>query len=177
MNNWKMITLIGEDQKGIVAAVTRVLETESYNLGETSMIRLASNFAMMMMARCTSNKVCSDQTLRDNLKPVLDNFELTLHIDDVKQHKKHHLIPNMSIAVHGADQAGIVADVTDALTSFGFNILDLYSDIGGKNKDTFYILHIEGCCDSTETEVHDYVMSKLGEHVKVVVSDIETLVG
>ena len=39
-NHWYMLTLIGEDKPGIVAAVTQALFDLGLNLGETSMLRL-----------------------------------------------------------------------------------------------------------------------------------------
>ena len=48
-DNWYMLTLIGEDKPGIVAAVTQSLYELGLNLGETSMLRLGGNFTIMMM--------------------------------------------------------------------------------------------------------------------------------
>ncbi|MEW8430322.1 MAG: amino acid-binding protein, partial [gamma proteobacterium symbiont of Ctena orbiculata] len=42
--NWQMLTLVGEDQPGIVARVTDALYRGGCTLGETSMIRLGGNF-------------------------------------------------------------------------------------------------------------------------------------
>jgi len=39
-DRWWMITLIGRDAPGIVAALTRMLADGGCNLGETSMLRL-----------------------------------------------------------------------------------------------------------------------------------------
>ena len=44
-----MLTLVGEDQPGIVAAVTEALFAKGMNLGEASMLRLGGNFTVMMM--------------------------------------------------------------------------------------------------------------------------------
>ncbi len=174
--NWKMMTLIGVDQVGIVAAVTRVLAENGFTLGETSMIRLGGNFTIMLMAKCASEQQCSDQQLRQKLQPVLDRFSLTLHIDEVAEHHSEHIVPNRSVAIHGADRAGIVADVSEVLNQIDFNILDLYSDISKQNDNNLYILHVEGCCDLDEKAIHQKLVEKLDDSVKIVVSDIQTLV-
>ena len=49
MSDWYMLTLIGQDRPGIVAAVTKGLFEAGCNLGETSMLRLGNNFTIMMM--------------------------------------------------------------------------------------------------------------------------------
>ena len=50
-NHWNMLTLVGADQPGIVAEVTRVLFGVGAELGEASMMRLGNQFAIMMMVR------------------------------------------------------------------------------------------------------------------------------
>ncbi|MDH5510271.1 MAG: amino acid-binding protein, partial [Nitrospinota bacterium] len=40
MDKWSMLTIIGEDRPGIVAAVSKTLYEKGMNLGEASMLRL-----------------------------------------------------------------------------------------------------------------------------------------
>jgi len=47
MNDWQMLTLVGRDQEGIVAAVTEQLSKNGCQLGETSMMRLGGNVRKM----------------------------------------------------------------------------------------------------------------------------------
>ena len=67
-DQWHMLTLIGEDKPGIVAAVTQALFDLGLNLGETSMLRLGGNFTIMMMVTGSH----PDGFLEDRLKPVIE---------------------------------------------------------------------------------------------------------
>ncbi len=176
MSNWKMMTFTGSDQKGIVAAVTRVLEQNQYNLGETNMVRLAGNFTMMIMAQSTASKTITDEQLKTLFVEVLKTYALCMHINVIATHNKEYRVPNINIAIHCADRTGIVADVTDVLQKLGFNILDLYSDMGGEGEQTFYVLNIEGesqySCDELETKMKQ----KLDPIIKIVVSNIDLMI-
>lgn len=126
-DQWHMLTLIGEDKPGIVAAVTQALFDLGLNLGETSMLRLGGNFTIMMMVTGSH----PDGFLEDRLKPVIEAQGMCMHIDPIQARLHQHLVPNIQVTVSGADRAGIVAQVTGALAAAGFNILDLESDVAG----------------------------------------------
>ena len=46
---WFMLTMIGKDKPGMVAAISGALADHGVTLGETSMLRLGGNFTVMMM--------------------------------------------------------------------------------------------------------------------------------
>ena len=50
MKKWFMLILVGKDQPGIVAQITRALYEGEYNLGEASMVRLGGNFTVWSAA-------------------------------------------------------------------------------------------------------------------------------
>lgn len=140
MSQWFMLTLVGRDRPGIVAAVTAVLYRAGCHLGEASMIRLGGNFTIMLMLRTEQEA----DSLRGELAPVVGELELRLHLDPIPGELHRQQIPDARISVHGADRAGIVAEVTGALAEAGFNILELESDVAGDWKQPFYVMHIEG---------------------------------
>ena len=168
MSEWRMLTLVGEDQPGIVAAVTRTLFESGFSLGEASMIRMGGNFTIMMMI---SGEGDADALLR----PVTEAMNLRLHVYDTGGVLHRHMAPNVQIRVNGADRAGIVAQVTNALAEKGFNILELESDVAGTQEQPVYIMHIEGYCECPVEEL-EQIVSALGE-LNVDVSPIETLIG
>ncbi len=170
---WHMLTLIGEDKPGIVAAVTQALFEFGLNLGETSMLRLGGNFTVMMM-------VSGEQTeadLRDRLKPVIEAQGMCLNIDPIEAHLHEHLVPNIQVTVTGADRAGIVAQVTGALAEAGFNILDLESDVAGTADKPVYIMQIAGVADVAVETIENALVPLREDGVDVNVSAIETYIG
>ena len=170
---WHMLTLIGEDRPGIVAAVTRALFEFGLNLGETSMLRLGGNFTVMMMVSGAQD----EDALRERLAPVVEALGMCLNIDPIQAHLHEHLVPNIQVTVTGADRAGIVAQVTTALAESGFNILDLESDVAGTAEKPVYIMQIAGVA-SVPVEVIERALLPLREDgVDVNVSPIETYIG
>jgi glycine cleavage system transcriptional repressor len=168
-----MLTLIGEDKPGIVAAITKALFAFGLNLGETSMLRLGGNFTVMMMVSGDHE----ESALRERLKPVIEAQGMCLNIDPIQAHLHEHLLPNIQVTVTGADRAGIVAQVTAALAEAGFNILDLESDVAGTAERPVYIMQIAGVAD-VPVEAIERALEPLREDgVDVNVSAIETYIG
>ena len=163
-----MLTLVGEDQAGIVAKVTDCLYRSGWNLGETSMIRLGGNFTVMMM-------VAGHGNIQKILGPVARELDLHMHVDDIRGSLHQHLVPNIQVRVNGADRAGIIAQVTAALAGVGFNILELESDVAGTTEAPVYIMNIQGYTDTTLERV-EQALSGLGG-IDASVSAIETLIG
>jgi glycine cleavage system transcriptional repressor len=173
MANWYMLTLVGKDQPGIVAKVTSALFEAGCNLGETSMIRLGDNFTVMMLVQSDEGET----RLRDTLEPVLKELSLVLHVDPVQAGLHQRPVPDVRILVHGADRAGIVAQVTSRAADAGLNILDLESDVGGSEADPIYILQIEGVAAQGIDAVQEALAPLQAEGVKVDVQPIDTLIG
>jgi glycine cleavage system transcriptional repressor len=173
MKNWYMLTLVGEDEPGIVAKLTTALFEQGINLGETSMIRLGGNFTIMMMISSDMNSEAIDQAIGS----LIDSMDLCMHLDPIEGHLHQHIVPNMTVRVSGADKAGIVSSVTTALFENGFNILDLTSDVAGSNDKPVYIMMIEGYSDKSWEELQNAVDKSVTEGVDVSVSPIEMMIG
>ena len=171
--HWYMLTLIGEDKPGIVAAITQALFDFGLNLGETSMLRLGGNFTVMMMVSGDHE----ESALRERLKPVIEAQGMCLHIDPIQAHLHEHLLPNIQVTVSGADRAGIVAQVTAALAAEGFNILDLESDVAGTEQRPVYIMQIAGIADVPVETIERALEPLRQDGVDVNVSAIETYIG
>ena len=168
-----MLTLVGEDSTGIVAKITAALYEAKLTLGEASMIRLGGNFTIMMMVKAPADDGCIDQAL----SPLIDEMGLCMHLDPIEGHLHQHVVPNITVRVNGADQAGIVASVTTALANQGFNILDLTSDVAGNNDNPLYIMMIEGYSDKSIEELQTAVDRIAISGVDVTISPIEMMVG
>lgn len=173
MNNWHMLTLIGEDRPGIVAAVTQALYKDNMSLGETSMLRLGGNFTIMMMV--ASN--LTDDQIAEHLQPMAQGLGLSLHVEPLRGGLHRHIAPNLVVRVSGADRAGIVAQVTGILADHGFNILDLGSDVVGSQRSPVYIMQIAGVCDAPLEELEEALNDLRKDGIDVNVSPLELLVG
>ena len=173
MSNRYMLTLVGEDQPGIVARVTQALYEGGCNLGEASMLRLGSNFSMMLLVDAVEDA----SQLQKTLRAVAEELKLRLHIDPAGPLEHRHLSPDVCITVHGADRTGIVAQVTGAAAAAGLNILDLTSDLAGTDTAPIYILHIEGIATQGIGALEKALAPLQAEGIKVDVTAIDTLIG
>jgi glycine cleavage system transcriptional repressor len=171
--DWQMLTLVGEDQPGIVAQVTDALYRGGFTLGETSMIRLGGNFSVMMMV--AGGEVA--EPLLPLLEPVTQKLGLKIHLDPIRGALHQHRVPNFQVRVNGADRAGIVARVTGALAECGFNILELESDVVGSEQQPVYIMTIQGYAEATLETLEGALEPMKAQDIDVHVSPIETLIG
>jgi len=169
--SWSVLTLVGADRPGIVAAVSQTLFAAGCELAEASMMRLGGNFAIMLRV---AHKPAAD--LRDILSPVIQSMNLHLHIDEDVVPEAHHVEPDVLITVYGADRAGIVAQVTSALAQAGLNIIDLETAVGGTHDKPIYIMSIEGNA-SAGMEKLQQAINGLADDIEVTLMPIDTMVG
>jgi len=172
LNDWYMLTLVGQDRPGIVAAVANALYEAGMTLGEASMMRLGGNFTIMLMVSGDG----SEAAMQEVVEPVARELGLRLHVSAMEDGGLHrHKLPNYAVRVYGADRAGIVAQVAGVLAESGFNILELESDVAGTQDKPLYIMNIEGYADA-DLESLQAAVDRLGD-VDVKVSAVETLIG
>ncbi|MBE9515616.1 MAG: ACT domain-containing protein [Proteobacteria bacterium] len=166
-----MLTVVGEDRAGIVAALTRALYEGGCHLGEATMMRLGGNFTIMMMV----NGAADVAALERIITPVSENLQLRIHIDQIAARLHNHRQPNAQITVYGADRAGIIADVTGTLAEAGFDILDLNSDVAGTKDKPVYIMMIDGYIDG-DVERLEHVLQPLRDNgIEATLTPLDTM--
>ncbi len=173
MKHWYMLTVVGADQPGIVAALTEALYRDGGNLGEASMVRLGGNFTIMLMLESPAGSA----TLRTLVDDAIKQFDLRVHIDEIQAQLHQHPQPNVQVVVHGADRAGIVAEVTGALARAGLNILDLESEVGGTQAHPLYIMLLQGHVAGGAAALEPALAAMRKRGVEVQLTAIDTLVG
>lgn len=173
MQHWYMLTVVGTDQPGIVAALTEALYRGGGNLGEASMVRLGGNFTIMLMVQSAAGSA----PLRALVEGAIRQFDLHVHIDEIQAQLHQHLEPNVRVVVHGADRAGIVAEVTGALARAGLNILDLDSEVGGTETQPIYIMLLQGYVAGGTAALEPALADVRKSGVEVQLTSIDTLIG
>jgi glycine cleavage system transcriptional repressor len=173
MSNWYMVTVVGHDQPGIVAGLSRVLTEGGWSLGESSMARLGGNFTIMMMVQGEG----SESDLGRVIDPVGASLGLHVHIDGIQAELHQHPDPNVQVRVYGADRTGIVADVTGDLAEAGLTILDLNSEVSGTTDAPVYVMVLDGFVENGATALDSAVQRLNRKGLKVDVEPIDLLVG
>lgn len=173
MNDWKMLTLVGQDKPGIVAAVTTALYQAGAQLGEASMMRLGGNFTIMLMVRSSA----SIEELSKIIAPVAAEMSLTAHFQPIVASLHQHEAPDSHISVYGADRPGIVSKTNTCLLEAGFNIMDLESDVAGTEEEPIYIMHIEGVSRGGQEALARAVEKIRQDGVNVELTPIDVMIG
>ena len=74
-----IVTVVGEDQKGIIAKVSTVLYDNGVNIQDISQTIMQSMFTMIMLVDLRSSDI-SAQTLSDKLSVVAEEMGLSIHV-------------------------------------------------------------------------------------------------
>lgn len=118
-----VLTLLGNDQPGLVSRVSRVVADEDGSWLESQLARLAGTFAGIALVEVPPDRVGS---LRTALAGLSDLLEVT-----VKDAAEAPPIQGRRLVLHlvGHDQPGIVRSVTEALAARGVSIEQLATAI------------------------------------------------
>ena len=121
-----MLTAVGEDRPGIVAAVSGILFDLGCNLADCAMTLLGDQFAMILLVQVPDevNPDVLDTRLKEN--PM--SRDLLTTIGDVRHGSSPPGAPYV-VSIHGADRPGIIFRVSEALAKKRVNITDLKSHL------------------------------------------------
>ncbi len=175
MKKQYMLTLVGEDVAGIVAAVTSDLSDANCNLGETSMMRLGGSFSILMIVGTEH----SSSDIKSILDKTCQRFNLKLHVDPLNTNASpKQIVPDVRIGIYGADSTGIVAKVTRVLADSGLNITNLSSDIaGGGDGSAIYVLSVSGQAEQGYDVLENAVKKLQADKLEVSIEPIQLLLG
>jgi glycine cleavage system transcriptional repressor len=137
------------------------------------MARLAGNFTIMQLVQGDMDA----PQLERVLQPVAKALELRVHVDPAVTDAHAEVEPNVRIRVHGADRAGIVADVTGALADAGLHILDLNSEVAGTPEAPVYIMVLDGYVEGGSDALASAVDRLRREGLQAGLEDTATVLG
>lgn len=169
---------VGKDRPGIVAALSKVFYQQQCNLLDSSMTKLADQFAIVMLLETSPNT--KESELRATLKTLGNEWGLLVAVGPISQE-----LPDSSVAsgkpilvsVYGADQAGIMASITQAIASHKWSVTDLSTkQITGATP--VYILLLEIVPDHSSSPVDTLKQELLARGRKldcsVTIKDVES---
>ena len=142
MANYALLSAVGRDKPGIVAAVSNVLFKAGCNVEDSTMARLGGDFAIMLMLRLPEG--CTSQQLAEQLAPVAPQVQLTVHVADLRPEEAEPQpdSPRHLILVYGSDKPGIVARLTALLAERNVNITNLRTHVI-QRATPLYVMTIE----------------------------------
>lgn len=135
-----VITAVGRDQPGIIAALTGAVYELGGNLDDATMTRLHGTFATMLSVRLPETQTVGG--VREALEPVAERQGLTIAIQAVPD-AQTETPPDCILTVYGADKPGIVYPITQRLAARGVNITDMDTRVAGTDASPVYIMLLE----------------------------------
>ena len=168
-----VITAVGRDQPGIIAALAKTVFDLGGNLDDATMTRLHGSFAAMVAARLPLGK--SADEARAALVPLAAEMGLTVTVQGVPD-AHAETPPDTLLTVYGADKPGIVYGVASALAALGVNITDMDTRLAGTPDAPVYVVQMEAAAGDLDLDAElARLKTALGVDMTVQALDSEAL--
>lgn len=172
-----VVSAIGRDRPGIVAAITRVLVEHGANLADSQMGILSGRFTMMLIVEAPDD--IDAGALRGDLERAAGEVGLdAILIHDVAETEQEAPEPSLIVTLYGVDHPGIVHAVAKALAEIDVNITDLNTRlIQETGEQPLYAMMLEVAPPSglERNELEERLRKVAGEqHLEVSVRELAT---
>ncbi len=127
-----LISVLGEDRPGVIAAVTRILYRLDCNIENVSQTILQSEFGGLFIVAIPQNLM--PEELHKHLQTELTPLNLSVHVKPIKSTSVERTIVESEpfvITIRGADRKGLVAGVTEVIARHGVNVTNLQAVFKG----------------------------------------------
>ena len=117
-----VLTVIGDDQPGLVRTLSRVVDEHGGSWQESQMARMAGKFAGILRAEVPEDRIADLEAALESLTPEGMNVVVEPAEDDGAPDR-----PMLLIELVGHDRPGLVRQLSQALADRGINIDELVS--------------------------------------------------
>lgn len=140
-----IITAVGRDRPGMVAAISQKLLEENCNIEDATMTRLSGEFAMILVV--ANPPGLSTPALQQSLASLKESHGLRLScndLDDSEPENAEEIAPaRFLLSAYGPDRTGLVARVAGVLASHGANVTDLQTRVASHHALYVMIFELE----------------------------------
>jgi glycine cleavage system transcriptional repressor len=128
-----VISVLGFDRPGIIAAVSRIFFENQCNIEDVSQTTLQTEFVGIFIASIPDH--LSDEDLLSRLKEKLAPMGLSILVKPLQESVEWQAPASepFVITTLGPDRLGLVAGITEVLAQFGINITNLRAAFRGGN--------------------------------------------
>ena len=130
--NKMIISVLGKDQPGILAAVSRVLLDQECNIENVSQTILQNTFGAILVVSAPDN--ADEKSLRDKLLSGVTHLNLDIFVKQVDNQNTNFEEPvshPFVITTVGPDKYGLVAAITSILAKYSVNVTNLQAVFKG----------------------------------------------
>ena len=141
-----VVTAVGSDRPGIVAAVTGVFVDRRCNIEDSSMTILRGQFAMMLVVDAPAESSATDLEAALAAPAARLDLVVTVRPLPAADEERAGALPDdnrWTVSVYGADRPGIVHGVASLLADQGVNIVDLSTRVIGSPERPVYAMLLE----------------------------------
>jgi glycine cleavage system transcriptional repressor len=176
MKKWFALSAIGHDRPGIVADLAEFIFESECNLEDSSMSRLGSEFAVLLLLSSTAED--AERRLSAGAKRLEWEKRLTVFIRPLEGEPlrgKPYGVTTYEVQAHCLDKAGIVARVARCLTECDANILELSTRVKPAAESGTPVYHMSIVLDLPNRVREEDLRRRLEEvahalHIEVVLS-------
>ncbi len=138
-----LLSISGKDRAGIVRDVSEALLHVKANIEDSSMTVLRGRFTMMLIVELPEGDNLGG--LKAALAELEQRTRLTVQSQVLSEDESQHIPsePDCVITVNGADKAGIVFAVTDAMAELGVSIVDVSTRARASAEGDIYMMALE----------------------------------
>jgi glycine cleavage system transcriptional repressor len=141
-----LISVLGHDQPGIIAALAAGLAAHQCNIENVSQTLLQDVFGALLIVRAPEQE--TPAALNAVLQQACQGLGLSIHVDPYEPSQPAQPKPEVQpyiVTAIGPDRQGLVADVAHLLHKHGVNIVNLQALFKGGSKplDNLMIFHVE----------------------------------
>jgi len=161
--NKVIISVLGQDRPGILAAVTRILLERDGNVENVSQTILQNQFAGIFIVSVPDH--IQPEALNDELNQSVKHLDLDIHVKQLVYDETYYP-PVQSepfiITTKGLDRKGLVAGITATVAKYGVNVTNLQAIFkGGDNPgDNVMIYEVDIPVDTDQQELDDALRAK-----------------
>ena len=128
----KIISILGQDRPGIIAAVTRILFEQDCNIENVSQTILQNEFSGIFIIGVP--QTLADKDLHRRLNDGLAPMGLHVYEKPLSQSEAPEIAVESEpfvITTRGPDRLGLVSGITEVIAGFGVNITNLRAAFRG----------------------------------------------
>ncbi|QTA90130.1 glycine cleavage system protein R [Desulfonema magnum] len=127
-----IISILGQDKPGIIAAVSKILFEQNCNIENVSQTILQTEFSGIFIATVSEDLSAND--LHEHLTKQLRPLSLQAYVKNLEQKELNTNSPDPEpfiITTKGPDRKGLVANITEIIARHGVNVTNLQAVFKG----------------------------------------------